>query len=122
MVLIAAIGIVAAGGIGYTAIPGADGQIKGCYAKTNGILLGSAGLGRRGPDLDRGAGTAVGSTLHGGLARLDPETLEVLASADLGYQDHVGEVAVGEDRIWYPTYGGDEVLEVRSDFSPEKPR
>ena len=40
MVVIAAVGIVAAGGIGYAAIPAADGQVKGCYAKTNGLLLG----------------------------------------------------------------------------------
>ena len=39
-VAIAAIGIVAAGGVGYAEIPGADGLIKACYAKTNGILLG----------------------------------------------------------------------------------
>ena len=40
VVVLAAIGIVAAGGIGYAAIPGADGQIKACYANTNSILLG----------------------------------------------------------------------------------
>ena len=40
VVTLAAIGIVAAGGIGYAAIPSADGQIKGCYARTNGLLLG----------------------------------------------------------------------------------
>ena len=37
VVVLAAIGIVAAGGIGYAAIPGSDGQIKGCYARTNGL-------------------------------------------------------------------------------------
>lgn len=68
------------------------------------------------PILTAAYGELWASTLHGGLARLDPETLEVLASADFGYQDHVGKVAVGDDRIWYPTYGGDQVLEVRSDF------
>jgi hypothetical protein len=40
VVVIVAVGIVAAGGIGYAAIPGADGQIKACYANTNGLLLG----------------------------------------------------------------------------------
>ncbi len=68
------------------------------------------------PILTAGHGQLWASTLHGGLARLDPETLEVIASADLGYQDYAGELAVTEDRIWYPTYGGDQVLEVRSDF------
>ena len=37
VVALVAIGIVAAGGIGYAAIPGSDGQIKGCYARTNGL-------------------------------------------------------------------------------------
>jgi hypothetical protein len=32
---VAALALVAAGGIGYVAIPGADSQVKGCYA-TNG--------------------------------------------------------------------------------------
>ncbi len=32
--------VVAAAGITSAAIPGADGQVKACYAKTNGILLG----------------------------------------------------------------------------------
>jgi hypothetical protein len=40
LVVLAAVGIVAAGGIGYAAIPGADGQIKACYATSNGLLLG----------------------------------------------------------------------------------
>lgn len=68
------------------------------------------------PILCAGYGELWASTLNGGLARLDPRTLEVIASAQLGTQDYVGEIAVGKGRIWYPTYGGDEVLEVRSGF------
>jgi hypothetical protein len=34
------VAVLAAVGVGYAAIPGADGQIKGCYATSNGILLG----------------------------------------------------------------------------------
>lgn len=33
-------GTLAAVGVGYAAIPGSDGVIKGCYATTNGLLLG----------------------------------------------------------------------------------
>lgn len=33
-------GTLAAVGVGYAAIPGNDGVIKGCYATTNGLLLG----------------------------------------------------------------------------------
>jgi hypothetical protein len=34
------VAVLAAVGVGYAAIPGTDGQIKGCYATTNGLLLG----------------------------------------------------------------------------------
>ncbi|MEA2192328.1 MAG: hypothetical protein QOI73_2449 [Solirubrobacteraceae bacterium] len=34
------VAVLAAVGVGYAAIPGADGQIKGCYATSNGLLLG----------------------------------------------------------------------------------
>lgn len=68
------------------------------------------------PILSAGSGQLWASTMNGGLARLDPRTLEIVASAQLGTQDYVGEVAVGKGRIWFPTYGGDEVLEVRSRF------
>ena len=68
------------------------------------------------PILTAGHGQLWASTFNGGLARLDPETLKVMASGQLGSQDYVGEVAVGKGRIWFPTYGGDTVLEVRSRF------
>lgn len=37
----AVLGVLAAGGVGFAAIPAADGEIKGCYATTSGILLGT---------------------------------------------------------------------------------
>ena len=33
-------GLLATAGIGIAAVPGDDGQIRGCYATTNGLLLG----------------------------------------------------------------------------------
>jgi len=38
--VIAALGALAVVGVGYAAIPAPDGQIKACYATTNGLLLG----------------------------------------------------------------------------------
>ena len=74
------------------------------------------GSGAGDPILTAGRGQLWASAYDGGLARLDPKTLKVIASGQLGSQDYVGELAVGKDRIWYPTYGGDTVLEVRSRF------
>ena len=40
VIALATAGLLATVGVGWAAIPGADGQIKGCYATTNGLLLG----------------------------------------------------------------------------------
>ncbi len=45
---LATAGILATVGVGWAAIPGDDGQIKGCYATTSGLRSRAAGRGRRG--------------------------------------------------------------------------
>jgi DNA-binding beta-propeller fold protein YncE len=93
-------------------------QVSVVDAATNKVVLEQAvpGSDEGDPILSAGHGQLWASTLNGGLARLDPKTLEVIASGDLGNQDYVGEVAVDKGRIWHPTYGGDSVLEVRARF------
>jgi streptogramin lyase len=59
-----------------------------------------------------GDGAVWLSTLDGGLARLDPQTMRIADSVQIDVQDYVGEVGVGFGKVWFPTYGGDSIVEI----------
>lgn len=65
------------------------------------------------PLLTYGLGALWLSTNNGGLARVNPRTLEITASVQLAATDYAGQLGTGFGAIWYPTFGGDTVLEVR---------
>jgi hypothetical protein len=40
--------------------------------------------------------------------------MRITGSVQLDAQDYVGEIGVGFGHVWYPTYGGDTVVEIDS--------
>jgi streptogramin lyase len=109
-----AVGLVTTDGTSVFVSNGADDTVEAIDVATNRVVRHGhfPGLDEGDPIPTYGAGALWLATLNGGLARVDPRTMQVTGSVQLDAQDYVGEIGAGYGHVWYPTYGGDSVIEV----------
>jgi DNA-binding beta-propeller fold protein YncE len=93
---------------------GADNSVQVVDVATNHVVRHGQypGIDEGDPIVTYGAGALWLATLNGGLARVDPATMQITGSVQLDSQDYVGEIGVGYGHVWYPTYGDDSVVEL----------